>query len=304
MLESPKAPRRAYAMCIMAAGSIVISFGGLIVRNIEDASNWQINLYRALSSTIVVFFILLFQYRRKVFSKIHTIGRPGLVGGCLLATAGICFIQSLTTTTVANTLFILSAIPIITAGLAWVFLKERLERVTVITMMIAVAGISVMVAEGFGIGSSYGNLMALITAVSFAGFAVIIRNYRNIDMLPTLLVSGVIMISVAVVMSFDDLRISQHDLLLCILWGGVMTGMTNWTFIVASRHLVAAEVTLFMLLEFSLGPIWVWLFANETPTGWTLAGGVLVISAVSLRAALEMRRSFEKLRRGRVLSPP
>ncbi len=60
-------------------------------------------------------------------------------------------------------------------------------------------------------------------------------------------------------------------------------------FIVASRYVVAAEVTLFMLLEFALGPVWVWLFVDEVPTVWTFVGGVLVIASVSLRAVLELR---------------
>ena len=44
-----------------------------------------------------------------------------------------------------------------------------------------------------------------------------------------------------------------------------------------------------MLLEFALGPIWVWLFVGEVPTRWTLLGGGLVIASVSLRAVLELR---------------
>ena len=35
--------RRAYAMILMLIGSTVISFGGLVIRNIETADNWQIN---------------------------------------------------------------------------------------------------------------------------------------------------------------------------------------------------------------------------------------------------------------------
>jgi len=59
---------------------------------------------------------------------------------------------------------------------------------------------------------------------------------------------------------------------------------------VASRHIAAAEVTLFMLLEFALGPIWVWLFVNEVPSQWTLLGGALVIAAIVARSLLELRQ--------------
>jgi drug/metabolite transporter (DMT)-like permease len=43
-----------------------------------------------------------------------------------------------------------------------------------------------------------------------------------------------------------------------------------------------------MLLEFALGPIWVWMFAGEIPTLWTLIGGCLIITAVTVRAILEL----------------
>ena len=65
---------------------------------------------------------------------------------------------------------------------------------------------------------------------------------------------------------------------------GVIAGM----FLYASRHLAAAEVTLFMLLEFALGPIWVWLFVNEQASRWTIIGGLLIILAIAIRAVLEL----------------
>jgi len=52
--------------------------------------------------------------------------------------------------------------------------------------------------------------------------------------------------------------------------------------------LAAAEVTLIMLIEFALGPIWVWLFIGEVPTRWTIFGGSLIICAVAVRAILEL----------------
>ena len=150
-------------------------------------------------------------------------------------------------------------------------------------------GITVMLGEGFGSGSIYGNLMALLTASCFAVYTVIVRHKRQVNMLPTLLVSTLLIMMVAGITRDDLLDISQSDLFLCLLWGGVLSGFTSVCFIVASRHLAAAELTLFMLLEFALGPIWVWLFLNEVPSRWTLLGGALVIVAVVARALLELR---------------
>jgi drug/metabolite transporter (DMT)-like permease len=276
-------------MALMVASSVLISFGGLILRNIEAADAWQINFYRSLAFILAIAIVLVWQYRGNTIVRIRAIGRPGLLGGVLLAGAGIAFLQALTHTTVANTLFTLSAIPFITAALARVILKERLSRATLVTMFFAAFGVITMVVEGAGIGSGYGNAMALLTALGFSGFAIIVRQNRRIDMKPTLLVSGAIIVLFALAARFDDLGISMNDLLLCILWGGVLSGLANGMFIAASRHLVAAEVTLFMLLEFALGPIWVWLFVGEVPTRWTLLGGTLVIASVSLRAVIELR---------------
>ncbi|MFQ6024203.1 MAG: DMT family transporter [Acidiferrobacterales bacterium] len=288
---NPGPPRRAFAMGLMVVSSIVISFGGLIIRNIEDADSWQINLYRSVALVTAVTLILLYQYRGMAITYVRGIGRSGVVGGVMLAMAGITFLQSLTHTTVANTLFILSAIPFFAAGLARVFLKERLQRATLVAMVVAATGIVIMLSEGFGIGSAYGNAMALITAFCFASFAVIVRRNRQTDMLPTVLVSGVCIALVTFLARIGDLGVSLHDLLLSFLWGGLLSGLANWMFVIAARHLAAAEVTLFMLLEFALGPLWVWLFVGEVPSRWTLLGGALVISSVAVRTLLELRRS-------------
>ena len=292
-------PRRGFAMLLMVVSSIAISFGGLIMRNMDAADEWQIIFYRALALEAVILGILIVQYRGGMVQRVLRIGRAGVIAGVILASAGICFIQAISNTTIANTMFALSAIPFITAGLAWIFLKERLRRTTLITMIAAALGVTIMVADGFGLGASYGNLMALATACGFAGFAVIVRSNRHVDMLPTLLVSGVFLIAVSGAVSFRDLGISLNDLLRCILWGGILSGLGNAMFIVASRHLVAAELTLFMLLEFALGPLWVWIFVNETPSRWAMVGGALVIGSVATRTLFELRESGRRLKRGR-----
>ena len=292
-------PRRAFAMALMVVSSVAISFGGLILRTIDDADVWQINFYRSLALVAVVLTIMMFRYRGQTVAKVRQIGRPGLVAGALLAGAGVCFLQAITNTTVANTLFTLSAIPFISAVLAWLFLREGIQRSTLLTMIAAALGVGVMMAEGIGSGSFYGNGMALLTALLFSSYAILVRRHRDIDMLPALMVSGVLIVVLSAVLRWDDLGISTRDMMLCILLGAGLSGVANALFIAASRHLVAAELTLFMLLEFALGPIWVWIFINEVPTQWTILGGTIVIVAVILRALFQLRTDVARLRRGR-----
>lgn len=287
--------RRAFAMGLMVISSVGISFGGLVLRSLEEADAWQINFYRSIAFASAILLVMLVRYRSETASRIVGVGRPGLVGGAMLAGAGIAFLQAITNTTVANTLFTLSAIPFFTATLAWIFLREPLLTSTLATMLVAAVGIGVMMVDGLGAGSSYGNAMALLTAICFSGFAVVVRRHRSVDMLPTLIVSGLLIIPAAIVMRWGDLAIPLGDILLCFLLGGVLSGVGNALFITASRHLAAAELTLFMLLEFALGPIWVWIFVNEVPTDLTILGGVIVIAAVVVRSLFELRRSRETL---------
>ena len=279
---------RKLAILLMIASSVVISFSGLIVRILE-VGPLVMNFYRGMFLMCAVMVLLVVRYRGATIVRVISVGWSRIIAGIMLAAAAITFLQSLTHTTVANTLFVLAAIPFVTAGLAWIFLKERPNSATLITMVIAFAGIVIMIGEGFTIGAAYGNVMALLTTLSFSIYAVLVRRNRQVDMLPAILISTLIIMLVVALMRQGELEISRQDLWLCLLWGGVMSGFTSACFIVASRHIVAAELTIFMLLEFALGPVWVWLFVNESPSRWTLVGGALVICAVLGRSFAEFR---------------
>jgi drug/metabolite transporter (DMT)-like permease len=289
-LASPHAvdSRHGYAMLLMALGSTAISFGGLVQRNLEVATTWQINIYRSLGLIVAIATFLAIQNRGRFFGTLLSVGRYGILAGVLLAGAGISFIQAFAHTTIANALFIFGSIPFFAALLARLFLGERLRRSTLVTMLFAGGGLALMVFNGINIGSGFGNLMALATALCFAGYAVVVRYRRRVEMLPTLLIGSTLIIAISLPASGGDLALPLHDILLCLFWGGCLSGFVNWTFIIASRHLAAAEVTLLMLIEFALGPVWVWWFIGETPNGWTLIGGSVIITSVAVRAILEL----------------
>lgn len=290
---------RARAIGLVAISSVILSFGGLVVRNIEQADPWQINFYRSSALMVAITMVLLMHYRGQAVARIRQSGWAGLMAGSAMAAAGMCYLQSITHTTVANTMFTLAGIPFITAFLAWVFLREKLRLTTLVAMVVAASGVALMVVDGFGLGSTYGNAMALATALLFSVFAIIVRKNRHVDMLPALLISGIIITLTAFYVRYGQLAISVHDMILCFIWGGLMSGFANWMFIAASRQLAAAELTLFMLLEFALAPLWVWLFVQETPSRWTLVGGGLVIAAVCGRSLFDLRRNGRRQVRGR-----
>jgi len=281
-------PRRGWAMFLMIVCCISISIGPLLFRSIESADIWQISIYRSISWITALLIILFLKYRLAILKQILAIGSWGVIAGVFLASAQIFYMHALENTTVANVVFILSAVPFVTAIMAFLFIKEKIQPSTILMMMVAAIGIFIMVSEGVNSGSTFGNLMALITLLCFSCFPVILRNNRHIDMLPTLLVPAVIIGVVGLMIKGSDLTVSNNDIALSFIWGGLLNGFAHSIFIIATRHLLAAEITLFMLLEFTLGPLWVWSFIGETPAINTLIGGGIVMAAIATLTVYEL----------------
>ena len=274
---------RFWAILMMTVGSIVISFNGLVLRNIEFADNWTVIFYRALSFSSSIFLFIFFKYRKSVFGQIRKIGLYGLLASSVLGVSNICFILSMTTTTVANTVFTISLIPFITAILAFYILREKLFPITVYTMVVAFFGVTIMFYGALQIGELWGNILALFTAICFSFFTIILRLNKTTDMLPCLVLSGLIAMIASFFLKTGSLPISIHDFILCFLLGGLMSGFVNCCFVFATRHLVAAEATLFFFIEIVLTPTWVWLFVQEETSRNTFIGGSIILMALLVR---------------------
>ena len=279
------------AILLILASTVGISFGGLIMREIEFGNAWQITFHRNLAFFIAISLILAKSYGLASFGALTAVGKPGIIAGIFLAIANICFIHSLSITSVANTLFTLSAIPFITAAIAFFVLKEVISLKTLLIMITAFLGIILMVSEGLRTNQFTGMSLAFCTALSFSCFAIILRKYNYLDMIPCLLISSFFVIAITYIVSAGNIFIPIKEIAYCFFWGGVLSGFVNSAFIFATRYLSASEVTLFMLLEFSLGPMWVWLFLNEVVSSQTLAGGAIVIFCVSVNSLLKLKES-------------
>jgi drug/metabolite transporter (DMT)-like permease len=284
-LQAHRAQTRDAVGFVLLSG-ILNSFGGLILRNIEHASEWQIILFRTGSLSLALLVVLLVRNPRSFPALLKNLGFWGGVCALLFCCMQTLFVFSLRNTTVANTVFILSSGPIWTAILARLVLGERIDRTTWCILVVAALGIGLMVGDGLSAGNLFGNLAALFGALSFAGVVVILRAKRTVDMMPSMVAGGFLAVAVAFIGTGGNLSIPVGDMTLALIWGGVLSSLVIVLFVISSRHLKGAELTLLLMFEYFLAPFWVWIFMDEVPSGLTLAGGAIVLSGVMAQAYL------------------
>ena len=281
---------KSFAVILMIFMALILSFSGLIFRSMEQPDIWQISIFRGIALICAIGFFLIFKFKKRALGQLLEMGFSGFFAGAVLGGAQLCYMESMDNTSIANATFTISIIPLLTAFLAKIFLGEQLRVATLITMMIAMVGIIIMVHGSFGSGSGYGIFMAVMTAFLFSSFAVTVRKKRDINMVPALLFSGIVNAVAGLMVIGGEINISGHDILLSFVWGAGMQALGFSLFIIASRYFVAAEVTLFSLLELSIGPMWVWFLLGETPVLATLVGGGIVIVSILSKTLFELTR--------------
>ncbi len=80
---------------------------------------------------------------------------------------------------------------------------------------------------------------------------------------------------------------SASDWLWLALLGTVQTALPNIFYTIAIRHVSALDAVLVPLLELLLNPTWTLLFLWETPGIWAMAGGAIILLAVTSRASAQ-----------------
>jgi DME family drug/metabolite transporter len=291
--------RYAFGVLLVALAGVFWSTGGLFVRWVEAAGAWQIIFYRSLSLALTLLLIVSLRHRGRTRSAFVQAGWNGVAAGACLSGGFIGYILSLEHTSVANAVFMLGTAPFFSAILGRAFLGEEVRRTTWLAMALALAGIGVMVGGSLVAGTIAGNLLALLAGVSFAGFNVLLRRGRAHDMLPAVVVAGLIaaLIAAPVVAAtaaggglHAAFVLEARDLLLCLTMGSVQVGLGLTVFTIGARHVSAVELALLSTTELVLAPLWVWLGVGEVPSVFTLAGGAIIMAAIAYQALSGVRR--------------
>ena len=276
-------------------GACILSFGGLIVKSFEGATLWQILFWRQFFFIIVVTLFLLITYKSKIFNAFYKSGLPGVLGGIVLACGFCSYVFAMYNTTVANTNFIIQTQTIFLAIFGYFFLKEKISKITLASIIIAFAGIILMVGNSLSPGQLSGNLVAFIMPISFAFLILIVRKYPEIDMVPLQLTAGAVAMIIGFMLS-PEIIISKHDIFLGFLAGFLQLGFGFILITIGARSTPAAFVGIIMLTEAVLGPLWAWLFINENPPFIVLIGGSVVIVAVLLQflSSIDIKKFYSK----------
>ena len=260
-------------------GGFFLSWGGLIVRLFETPDIWQILFLRSFFFILALIIFLFVVYKRNTIQIIKNSGKPGFFGGLILSLSFVSYVVSMTETTVANVVFIISTQTIFLAVMGYFFLKEKISLIGFISISLAMLGIGIMVGDSINTGSLFGNIVALAIPINFSILVIIIRKYPQLDMVPAIFYSGVFSTIYGLVLC-DNLIFSFNDIFMGFLLGVPQLAFGFICITIGSRSTRSVTVGLLMLLESICGTLWVWIFLNEIPPLSVLIGGAAIILAI------------------------
>lgn len=275
------------AMVLILLGAVGMSLAALFVRLVDQADGFQILTYRSVTLAAIVGAMACLRRSSGPVRFLRSLDKTDWIIGVVLSMAFTTYIFGLLNTSVASALFILASAPLIAAILAWVWLGERPRPMVWVTIALAGIGISIMASEGIMLGRSLGNFYAFLSAALFAVMLVIARRSGKSDVLGGTFLGGALSCATAAVCALflgPGLSVTAYDLAICLFMGaftiGIGIGLVTW----GTPYVPAAEVSLLVLLESVLSPIWVWLFIGEAMTPREIAGGIVVLIAVATLA--------------------
>lgn len=283
-----RSPHYLLGVILVLASGTVLSTLGVGLRQVEFAGGWQILFCRSISFTLMLLLIIAVRYRGGVVAAFRSIGRRGFVVALFLATSSLLYVFAMLNTTVANATFIVSTTPFMAAALGWLVLRESVAVSTWIAMAVALTGVGLMVVDGMETGSLIGVGLALAVAFFTACMMVTVRGATEIDMIPALVIVGMLT-GVFTACMVSDFEISTHDLTVAFLLGAGQYAIGFVLLIAGTRYVPVAEVGLLSLMETVLSPIWAWWGAEEIPSVLTIVGGGIVLAAAVSRGVIGLR---------------
>ena len=260
---------------------LILSPDALLVRLIH-CDVWTLLFWRCLLTGCMQALFLAARYRSQFVQSFRNVGRTGLFSAAVVACGSFFFVNSLKHTAAANTLVILAATPVFSSLLSWLFLREKISRHTWIAIILCFGGILLIFSGSLNSGFLLGDLLALGATLTWASNLVILRSGKAINMVPANLLGNLLVVPITLLAGAQPLSVSSVDMTFLLLLGGIVLPISFTMITLGPRYLPAPEVSLILLVETILGPLWVWLILNESPHATTLFAGAVIIGTLAM----------------------
>ncbi|SCA55426.1 conserved membrane hypothetical protein [Candidatus Terasakiella magnetica] len=279
-------PDHIQGLIFASLGALALTPDGLLVR-LVGTDDWTTVFWRGLFIAIGLISSQIVMHKSKALGILTPTTFKEWLAIILSAIGTLTFVLSITHTTVANTLVILSTMSLFAALLSMVFLKERIALRTWVAMGCAIIGILIVFMDDLDGAGLSGKLFALACAFVTAANMTVIRSEKQISV-PTIFAWGGLIIAIPALYFAPSLMINMQATVTLITMGG-LNAIAFVLLGLGAKRIPSPEVSLLMLLETIIGPIWVWLVLQEVPSINALIGGTIVITTLALHAFASLK---------------
>lgn len=269
---------RARGILLAFAGMLTISTDSMFVR-LADTDGFDVVFWVGVLTAATMLGAVVFLQRRSPVELLRQDGRHLVLAAGLQACATVCFVLAIKHTSVANVLIIIAASPLATAVISRIGLGERTPVRVWFAILLALAGIAIVVSGSLGGGNATGDLLAVAAVGSYCLAMVLLRGRPGLSRPMIIGLGGVFMAVVA----FVPASLGGYSLetwLAMAAMGAVFGPVARVMLATAPRYIPAAEVVLFAPVETVFGTLWAYLAFAEEPSLQAWIGGAVVLAGL------------------------
>ena len=219
--------------------------------------------------------------------------RREVVAGALISYfAQTTFTYANKLTTAANAIVLQYTNPIFVLLLSWLLLRQRLRKRDVILTLAMISGIALFFLDELSPGQMTGNLCGLLSGLGMA-MGILYACVSRVDLREYAMLNSLIAILIGIPSAIKHPpALSWQPLLAVFFIGVVASGFASNLQAKAAPRLSPVEMSMLLMLDPILNPIWVALMVGEVPDPFALVGMVVVIACVILNILLNNREEM------------
>lgn len=289
---------------ILLLGVCASSSAAVLIR-LCNAPSLVIATYRLGISTSLVLPLAFMGYRNQIWSR-SSRDRLSLLGsGIFLGLHFALWITSLSHTSIANSVLLVSTSPIFVGLGGWLILKEPVNSRMALGITIALIGTAILAfsTQGEGRHTLYGDFLALCGALTLSGHLLIGRKQRqNFNLIPYIALTSTVATTVlAFLTSASGYTFIGYNNLTYLLFsllalGPQLLGHTSINY--ALKRVSPSLISLILLLEPIGSLLLAYLVLEEIPSPFLFLSATIIITGIALAT---WKKELSKPKKGSTL---